>query len=71
MINRNLKVAAEIESLEREMELLCLTGVEDKLQTNVKPTLEMLSNAGIKVDLLLADWLVAFISILDLDVDWR
>jgi len=70
MINRNLKVAAEIESLEREMELLCLTGVEDKLQTNVKPTLEMLSNAGIKVDLLLADWLVAFISILDLDVDW-
>lgn len=31
------------------MELLCVTGVEDKLQENVRPTLEMLRNAGIKV----------------------
>lgn len=31
------------------MELLCLTGVEDKLQDGVRPTLEMLKNAGIKV----------------------
>lgn len=31
------------------MELLCLTGVEDKLQVDVKPTLELLRNAGIKV----------------------
>ena len=31
------------------MELLCLTGVEDKLQIDVKPTLELLRNAGIKV----------------------
>ena len=38
-----------IESLEMEMELLCLTGVEDQLQTDVRPTLEILRNAGIKV----------------------
>lgn len=31
------------------MELLCLTGVEDQLQTDVRPTLEILRNAGIKV----------------------
>lgn len=38
-----------IESLEMEMELLCLTGVEDQLQADVRPTLETLRNAGIKV----------------------
>ena len=47
--DRNAKLAAVIESLERDMELLCLTGVEDKLQEGVKPTLELLRNAGIKV----------------------
>lgn len=47
--DRNLKVAAVVESLEREMELLCLTGVEDQLQADVRPTLELLRNAGIKV----------------------
>lgn len=46
---RALKVAAVVESLEREMQLLCLTGVEDRLQADVRPTLEMLRNAGIKV----------------------
>lgn len=49
--DRALKVAAVVESLEREMELLCLTGVEDQLQADVRPTLEMLRNAGIKVQL--------------------
>lgn len=47
--DRTLKVAAVVESLEREMELLCLTGVEDQLQADVRPTLELLRNAGIKV----------------------
>lgn len=47
--DRSLKVAAVVESLEREMELLCLTGVEDQLQADVRPTLELLRNAGIKV----------------------
>ncbi|KAG8504359.1 LOW QUALITY PROTEIN: putative phospholipid-transporting ATPase IIB [Galemys pyrenaicus] len=46
--DRAIKVAAVVESLEREMELLCLTGVEDQLQADVRPTLEMLRNAGIK-----------------------
>lgn len=47
--DRNMKVQAVVESLERDMELLCMTGVEDRLQENVRPTLEMLRNAGIKV----------------------
>lgn len=49
--DRSLKVATVIESLEMEMELLCLTGVEDQLQADVRPTLETLRNAGIKVGL--------------------
>ena len=32
VVNRAAQVAAVIESLERDMELLCVTGVEDKLQ---------------------------------------
>ncbi|XP_036730276.1 probable phospholipid-transporting ATPase IIB isoform X5 [Balaenoptera musculus] len=53
--DRTLKVAAVVESLEREMELLCLTGVEDQLQADVRPTLEMLRNAGIKIWMLTGD----------------
>uniref|UniRef100_A0A9J7Z5Q7 Phospholipid-transporting ATPase n=1 Tax=Cyprinus carpio carpio TaxID=630221 RepID=A0A9J7Z5Q7_CYPCA len=53
--NRALKVAAVLESLERDMELLCLTGVEDQLQADVRPTLELLRNAGIKIWMLTGD----------------
>ncbi|XP_053427309.1 probable phospholipid-transporting ATPase IIB isoform X5 [Nycticebus coucang] len=53
--DRTLKVAAVVESLEREMELLGLTGVEDQLQADVRPTLEMLRNAGIKIWMLTGD----------------
>lgn len=49
--DRVSRVAAVVESLEREMELLCVTGVEDRLQDRVRPTLELLRNAGIKVGL--------------------
>lgn len=42
-------MAAVVESLERDMELLCVTGVEDKLHDGVRTTLELLRNAGIKV----------------------
>lgn len=49
MSDRVARVAAVVESLEREMELLCVTGVEDRLQDRVRPTLELLRNAGIKV----------------------
>jgi phospholipid-translocating ATPase len=43
------------EYLERDLELLGLTGVEDKLQEDVKPTLELLRNAGVKVWMLTGD----------------
>ena len=47
--DRNQKIQNVVESLERDLELLCLTGVEDKLQQDVRTTLETLRNAGIKV----------------------
>ncbi|KAM7353940.1 putative phospholipid-transporting ATPase IIA isoform 1-T1 [Cochliomyia hominivorax] len=53
--DRPAKVAAAVESLEREMELLCLTGVEDRLQDGVRPTLELLRNAGVRVWMLTGD----------------
>ncbi|XP_031441634.1 probable phospholipid-transporting ATPase IIB [Clupea harengus] len=53
--DRALKVGAVVESLERELELLCLTGVEDQLQADVRPTLELLRNAGIKIWMLTGD----------------
>ncbi|XP_070575156.1 probable phospholipid-transporting ATPase IIB isoform X2 [Ptychodera flava] len=53
--DRTSKVAAVEESLERDMELLCITGVEDQLQVDVRPTLELLRNAGIKVWMLTGD----------------
>ena len=37
------------------MELLGLTGAEDKLRDNVKSTLELLRNAGIKIWMLTGD----------------
>lgn len=54
--NRNEAMAEVVEGyLERDMELLGLTGVEDKLQDDVKPTLELLRNAGIKIWMLTGD----------------
>lgn len=41
--------------LEQNLELLGVTGVEDKLQPNVKPSLELLRNAGIKIWMLTGD----------------
>ncbi|KAF9049632.1 protein transporter [Hymenopellis radicata] len=43
------------EYLEHDLELLGLTGVEDKLQDDVKSTLELLRNAGIKIWMLTGD----------------
>lgn len=43
------------EYLECDLELLGLTGVEDKLQDEVKNTFEMLRNAGIKIWMLTGD----------------
>ena len=55
VVNRSAQVAAVVESLERDMELLCVTGVEDMLQDNVRNTLEQLRNAGVKVWMLTGD----------------
>jgi phospholipid-translocating ATPase len=46
-------VVAEL--LEHDLELLGLTGVEDKLQDDVKSTLELLRNAGVKIWMLTGD----------------
>ena len=43
------------EYLEVDLELLALTGVEDKLQQDVKSTLELLRNAGLKIWMLTGD----------------
>ncbi|OJA20783.1 hypothetical protein AZE42_07018 [Rhizopogon vesiculosus] len=43
------------EHLEHDLELLGLTGVEDKLQDDVKGTLELLRNGGIKIWMLTGD----------------
>ena len=55
VVNRAAQVAAVVESLERDMELLCVTGVEDRLQDKVRITLEQLRNASIKVWMLTGD----------------
>ena len=47
--------AVVAETLERDLELLGLTGVEDKLQDDVRGTLELLRNAGIKIWMLTGD----------------
>ncbi|KAI0341172.1 protein transporter [Trametopsis cervina] len=53
---RNEAMAAVVsEHLERDLELLGLTGVEDKLQDDVKSTFELLRNAGIKIWMLTGD----------------
>ncbi|KAI8331646.1 phospholipid-translocating P-type ATPase [Blakeslea trispora] len=54
--DRNALKQSVIESLlESNLELLGLTGVEDKLQEGVKNTLEQMRNAGLKVWMLTGD----------------
>ncbi|GAA5989868.1 hypothetical protein JCM10908_002355 [Rhodotorula pacifica] len=54
--DRNAAAARVIsEHLEFELELLGVTGVEDKLQEDVKMTIELLRNAGIKIWMLTGD----------------
>jgi len=53
--NRQVQVRAVIQSIEIDLELLCLSGVEDRLQDNVKDTLENLRNAGLKIWMLTGD----------------
>jgi phospholipid-translocating ATPase len=53
--NRAGNVQAAITSIERDLDLVALSGVEDKLQPHVKSTLEMLRNASIRVWMLTGD----------------
>ena len=55
MQNRESKVRSVIESLEENMELLGVTGVEDKLQEHVETTVEGMKQAGINVWMLTGD----------------
>ena len=53
---RDVGMASVVKSyLEQDLELLGVTGVEDKLQQDVKPSLELLRNAGIKIWMLTGD----------------
>jgi phospholipid-translocating ATPase len=53
--NREANTEAVVEKLEEDMELLGITGVEDKLQENVQMTIESFRNAGINVWMLTGD----------------
>ncbi|KAI9719844.1 MAG: putative aminophospholipid-translocase [Chrysothrix sp. TS-e1954] len=54
--SRDSEMAAVVrDHLEQDLELLGVTGVEDKLQKDVKPSLELLRNAGIKIWMLTGD----------------
>ena len=56
MENRDANMQHVVESLlESDLQPLCITGVEDKLQEDVRPTLELLQQAGIKVWMLTGD----------------
>jgi phospholipid-translocating ATPase len=56
LTNRNQAMAQALAThLENDLELLALTGVEDKLQEDVKSTLELLRNAGLKIWMLTGD----------------
>lgn len=53
--NRREAVARVVNELENDMELLGVTGVEDKLQDNVAATVESLRSAGIQIWMLTGD----------------
>jgi len=55
VVNRAAQVSAVVESLQRDLALLCVTGVEDRLQDGVRQTLETLRNAGLKIWMLTGD----------------
>ncbi|XP_063901502.1 probable phospholipid-transporting ATPase IIB, partial [Zophobas morio] len=53
--SRQENVRRVIQSIEHGMELLGVTGVRDKLQEDIKPTLELLKDAGIRIWMLTGD----------------
>ena len=55
MEHREKKIRKVVDELEENMEFLCVTGVEDKLQVDVTDTIESLRNAGIQIWMLTGD----------------
>jgi len=55
MEDREKQTNDVIESLEENMDLLAITGVEDKLQDDVLATIDTLRSAGIQVWMLTGD----------------
>lgn len=53
--NRNKRINEVIHLLEKDMEFLCVTGVEDLLQDDVYDTVESLKKANIKIWMLTGD----------------
>lgn len=48
--DRSARMMAVLARLEQNLNVLCVTGVEDSLQVDVPVTLELLKNAGVKVN---------------------
>uniref|UniRef100_A0A914WKJ9 Phospholipid-transporting ATPase n=1 Tax=Plectus sambesii TaxID=2011161 RepID=A0A914WKJ9_9BILA len=61
--DRSENMAAVLVRLERDLTLVCLTGVEDSLQDGVTTSLELLKNAGIRIWMLTGDKLETAICI--------
>ena len=55
METRKQKIAQVVSKLEKNMDFLCVTGVEDLLQDDVATTIDNLRNAGMKVWMLTGD----------------
>jgi len=55
VVDRDVKVNEAIERLEEGLDLVGLSGVEDKLQEGIRHSLEALRNAGIKIWMLTGD----------------
>ena len=55
MEDREGKIQKVVEEIEENMEFLCVTGVEDKLQVDVTDSIESLRNAGIQIWMLTGD----------------
>ena len=53
--HRKKKIEKCMKNLEKNLEFLCVTGVEDELQDEVNDTIETLKNAGIKIWMLTGD----------------
>ena len=55
MVNRDELMAECVSKIERNLKMLCISGVEDQLQDDVQQSLEMLKHAGIRTWMLTGD----------------